>query len=142
MLPHIQHVLWVHGQYLTNLGPNQCTRILFIQASEYPSCGTRFSESCKTTKPSSDWCIFFGEEPHVIDVLQSIPHALWVHGQGLTINTIDYVHPSLRHPSCCGTRSGENCKTATKPPSHPQVAVWHYMKNHMPWMCCNSFDMS
>ena len=53
VLPPIPDVLQVHGQGLTSMGHTQYTRILFIQASEHPSCETRFGENCKTTKPSS-----------------------------------------------------------------------------------------
>ena len=42
ILPPIPYNLWVHGQGLTSLGHNQYTRILFIQASVHPSCGTRY----------------------------------------------------------------------------------------------------
>jgi hypothetical protein len=52
ILPLISRVIWVHVQGLNSLGHNQYTSILFIQASEHPSSGTRFGEKCKTIKPS------------------------------------------------------------------------------------------
>ena len=83
-LPLISHVLLVHDQGLTRLGHDQYTSIMFIQATEHPSCGIRFGENCKTTKPSLGWYILLGEEPHAMYVLPPIPHVLWVHDQGLT----------------------------------------------------------
>ena len=84
-LPNIPHILWVHGQGLTSLGHSQYTRIMFIQASEHPSGGTGFGENCKTIMPSLWWLsMLLSEEPHAMDVLPSIRHILWVHGQGLT----------------------------------------------------------
>ena len=70
---------------MTSLGHNQDTGIMFIQASEHPSCGTRgYGENYRRTKPSAGWYILVGEEPHAMDVLPHIPHILWVvHGQDL-----------------------------------------------------------
>ena len=79
VLPPIPHILWVYRQGLTSLGHNQYTRILIIQASKHPSCGTRFVETCKTTRPSSGLSMLLWGEPHTRDVLQNIPQVLWVH---------------------------------------------------------------
>ena len=62
LLPPIAHVFWVHGQGLICMGHNQYIKILFIQASEYPSCGTRFGKNYKTTKPSSGLSMLLSEE--------------------------------------------------------------------------------
>ena len=51
VLPPIQHILWMHGQGLTNMGHHGYSRVLSIQASEHPSCGTSFGEKYKITKP-------------------------------------------------------------------------------------------
>ena len=68
---------------MTSLGHDQYTVILLIQALEHPICGTRFGENCKTTMSSSSWCVLLFEGPHAMDVLQTIPHVLWVNGQGM-----------------------------------------------------------
>ena len=98
-LPHIWHVLWVHGWGLTSLGHNQYTRILFINTSEHPSGGTRFGENCKTTKPSSGLSILLGEEPHAMDGLPSTPYVLWVHRQRLILPGTQSIHRGVVHPS-------------------------------------------
>ena len=69
MLPPIPYVLWVHGQGLTSLGHNQCTEMLSNPAIYHPDCRTRLGRICKTTMPSSGWCILVGEEPHAMDTL-------------------------------------------------------------------------
>ena len=83
LLP-ISYDLWVHGQGMTGLGYIHYTRIMLIQASEYPSCWARFGDNCKTMMPSSGWCMLLGEEPQAMDVLQSISHILCVHVQVMT----------------------------------------------------------
>ena len=95
-LPHIPYVLWVHMQDLTSLGHNQYTGVLSIKALEHPSCGTRFDENCKTTKPSLGLSMMLGEEPHAMDGLPRVPYVLWVHMQGLT---------SMGHSQCTGMLS-------------------------------------
>ena len=84
MLIPIPHILCVHGQGLTSLGHNQYTRILFIQASVYPSYGTKSSEDCKTTKPSLDIGMFLSEEPQGTEVLPLTAYALFVYVQGIS----------------------------------------------------------
>ena len=84
MLILIPHILCVHDQGLTSLGHNQYTRILFIQASVYPSYGTKFGEDCKTTKPSPGMGMLLSEEPQCVEVLQLIEHILWVYVQGIS----------------------------------------------------------
>ena len=117
VLPPIPHVLCVYGQGPTSLGHNQYTVILSFQALEHPSCcGTRFGETCKTTKLSSGWYMLYHEEPHVMDMLQAMLHILWVHGQGPTsMGPNQYTRilsiQASKHPRCCGTRFDENCKT-------------------------------
>ena len=76
ILPPIAHILWVHEQGPTSLGHTQYTNIIFIQTLEQPSCGTRFDENCKTTNPSPWLSMLWNEEPHVLDVLSSIPRVL------------------------------------------------------------------
>ena len=61
-LPPIPYVLWVHGQGLKTLEHNQYTGMPSIRATAYPSWGTRFgSRICKTTMPSSWWCMLLYE---------------------------------------------------------------------------------
>ena len=74
ILSPIWHVLWVHVQGLTSLGNNQYTRIMFIQSSEYPSCGTRFDENCKTTR---SYVVTWRTTGHIC-MLSSISHVLGV----------------------------------------------------------------
>ena len=71
VLPFISHILWMHVEGLTILGHNQYTsaRILFIQASDHPSFGTRFGENCKITKPSSGSSMLLSEDAYDIDAL-------------------------------------------------------------------------
>ena len=84
MLILIPYISCVYGQGLTSLGHNQYTRILFVQASVYPSYGTKFREDCKTTKPSLDIGIFLSKEPQGMEVLPLIEHILWVYVQGIS----------------------------------------------------------
>ena len=65
--------LYVYVQGLTSLGHNQYTTVLFIKASEHPRCGTRFSENCKSTMPSSGWCMMLHDEPWAMDMVSCIP---------------------------------------------------------------------
>ena len=109
MLPPIPHMLWVHGQGLTSLGHIQYTRILAIKASEQPSCGTRFSETCNTTRPSSGLSILLHKEPDVMYMLPLIPHILWVHGK--CIKSLKYNQytemlsiQATEHPICVNPR--------------------------------------
>ena len=100
------HVFQVYLQGPTSLKQNQYTRILFIQASEHPSCGT--------TKSSSGLSMLLSEEPHAINVLPSIVHLLWVHMQDLKIlNHNQYTGmmsiQTTEHPSS-GTRFSRNWK--------------------------------
>ena len=118
-------VSWVHvGQGMTRLKPNQYTGVVSIQASEYPSCGTRFGENCKTVMTSSDWCMLLHDEQHAMNGLSPIPHVLWVHGQTLTsmghnqYTRVLFIH-TLEHPRC-GTTFGET----SKPPIHPRDWVY------------------
>ena len=67
------HDLWVYKQGIASLGHNQYTMILFIQASEHPSGGTRFGENCITIKPASGLSILFSEESQVVGGLPGIP---------------------------------------------------------------------
>ena len=69
VLPSIPHVLCVHMQGLASLGHHQYTRILFIQASEHPSCGTRFSKNSKSTKSSTGLSVLLHEEREIMAVL-------------------------------------------------------------------------
>ena len=91
------------------------------QATDYPSCGTRFGRrTCITTNASPAWCMLLHEEPQAVNVLPPILHILCVHGQHLTsLGHIQYTSllfiQSSEHTSS-GTQFGENCKT-TKPSS-------------------------
>ena len=79
VFPSIPHVFIVFGQGLTSMGPNQYTRILFIQASKYSSCGTRFGDTSNIPKSSLGWCMLMHEGPHDIDVLPPISRVLFMH---------------------------------------------------------------
>ena len=135
VLPPIPHVLCVYGQCMTSLGHNQNTGILPFQAFEHPSrCGTRFGETCKTTKLSSGWYMLYHEEPHAMDMLQAMSHISWVHVQGLTsmwpnqYTRILSIQAS-KHPRCCGTRFDENCKT-TNLSTSSTLQWFHYIPYH------------
>ena len=85
----------------------------YIQVTQHPSCGTGFGRICKTTIPSSWWCVFLYEttchgcvtthstclmgawshlrggvccymKPHFMAMFPLIPRVLWAHRQGLT----------------------------------------------------------
>ena len=84
VLPPISHVFCVHGQSLTSLWHNQYTGMIFIQASQHPSCGTKFSWECKTTNPSSGLSMLLNKKPQTMDMIPSIANILWVYVQGLT----------------------------------------------------------
>ena len=97
--------LWVHRQGFISLRHNQYTMILFIQASEHSSCGTRFGENCKTTKLSSGLSRLLSEEPLDKDTLSPFPHVLCMHWQGLTsLKHNQYIGipsiPATEHPRC------------------------------------------
>ena len=79
MSSSIPHVLRVHGQGLANLKYNQYIGVLSTQATEHPSCGTKFGENCKDTKPSSGLSMLSNEKPQAMYVLPSILNVLWVH---------------------------------------------------------------
>ena len=116
VLPPIQHGFLVHIKGMASQWHKQNNRILFIQASEPPSCGTIFGENCKTTNTPSGLSMLSSEEPHAMYVLPIIPHAvLSVHGQGLTSlchnqYTGIWFIQATEHPSF-GTRFGGKCKT-------------------------------
>ena len=121
VLPSIQHVLWVPGHDLTCMGHNQYTRILSIQVSEHPSCGTRwFVMNCKITISFSDWCMLVHGGQHAMDRLPPIQHVLWVNGQGLTDMGHNQYNSNLSTWASeyqrGGTGFGENYRT-TKPSS-------------------------
>ena len=99
------------------LGHSQYTMILFIQASEHPSYETRFGENfCRSTKPSSGWCVILSEEAHDMDVLP--PYIPYFYGcMGKVWQVWDIINTQgcwlskpTEHPSC-GTRFGEKCST-------------------------------
>ena len=79
---HSPHVLWVHGQGRRRLGNNQYTGMLYIRATEHPSCRTRFGITCKTTMPSTGWWVWFlHAEPQATDELPPIPYVLLMYAQ-------------------------------------------------------------
>ena len=103
------------------------------------NCVTRFGEDCKTTMPSSGWCMLLHKVQHAMDVLPSIPYILWVHGQGMT---------SLKHNQYTGVLSiqplgthavGPDLVRTAKQPCHPQGGVCCYTKNNMPWIFSHPF---
>jgi len=88
---------------ITSLKDNQYTGMLFIQASEHPSCVIRFSENCKTTKPSSALSMLLDEEirgrgcvdKHLICSM-GVCKKYRMHGTQST--HMDVIHRSLRAP--------------------------------------------
>ena len=67
----------------------------------HPRCGTRFGENCKTTKPSSGWCMLLHKEQHAMDILPPISFVgAWARSDKSGTQSIHYdpVHPSLRAP--------------------------------------------
>ena len=69
VLPPILHVLLAHVQGLTSLWHNQYADMPSIQATEYPSCVTRFGRICKIIIPLSWWCVLLPEHPFHISCL-------------------------------------------------------------------------
>ena len=76
LLPDILHVLCVHMYAWTSLKHSQYNKIMIIQATEHPSCGTRFGENYKITMSSSGCFMLLHEEQHAMDVFPPIPHVL------------------------------------------------------------------
>ena len=64
-----------------------------------PSYRNRVGKNCKTTIPSSGWCMLWHEEPQAIDVLPPIPHILWMCEQGLTKSGTQSINQANFHPS-------------------------------------------
>ena len=135
VLVSIPYILWVYGQGITSLKHNQSTWVLSIQPLGHPSCGARFGENCKSTMPSSGWCVFLHEQPQGMDILPLISLVCGCMGKVLQAcditNTLGTCSSKLQ-----STQSvGPDLVRTTKVPSHPQVGVYCQMKYHMPCIC-------
>ena len=107
---------------------------------KHPSCGTKFDENYKTTKPCSGWCLLLQEEQHAMVMLPPIPFVcIWTRSDkpGNNQNTLGSC--SSKHQS---TQAVElDLVRSAKAPCHPQMVLCCYMTNHGPWMCCQAFHI-
>ena len=88
-LPSFVYVLRLYKQDVTSLGHRQYTGVLSIKAHKSPKLW--FDEDiCKPTMQSTGCCMLLHKEQHAMDRLPTIPHTLWVHGQGMT--GLGYIH--------------------------------------------------
>ena len=121
VLPLIPHVIWVHVQGLTSLGPNQYTGVVSIQAWEHPICETRFGQNYKTTKPSSCWCICYTKKHRSCMWYHPLHMSCWfIYMVWQALDPINILRSCLSKPqstqTSCRTRFDDNCK-ATRPSS-------------------------
>ena len=129
LLPRMPCFLCVHWQYPTSLGYIQCADILPIKVTEYPSSGTKFGRTHKTTMPFWGQCALWDEGVQAMRVLPPVPHASWICGQGQSnMKPSQYIdiemlsNQAIEYPSC-ETRFGRTYRTTM--PSSGWCVLWH-----------------